>query len=77
MILVIGDAWANDYDGAVWLHTTDGTFVETLDRQDSSGGSWFGLSVVITDDKVLVGATNDDDGRMMVTLMLAVLMACL
>jgi hypothetical protein len=54
--IVIGNGYA------AWLYKTDGTLVTALDRQDASSDSFFGESVAITDDKVLVGADEDDDG---------------
>jgi len=54
--LVMGNQYAND--GATYLYKTDGTLVTALNRQDASGGS-FGVSVAITDDKVIVSAPYD------------------
>lgn len=58
--LVIGDYWVNDFNGVAYLCNTDGKLIKTLDRQNSSERSAFGFSVEITDDKVLIGAPNDD-----------------
>jgi len=52
--LVIGNKYANDHDGAVYLYRADGTWISNIYRGES--GSYFGGSVEITEDKVLVGA---------------------
>eukprot|EP00594_Rhizosolenia_setigera_P020187 CAMPEP_0178958386 /NCGR_PEP_ID=MMETSP0789-20121207/11588_1 /TAXON_ID=3005 /ORGANISM="Rhizosolenia setigera, Strain CCMP 1694" /LENGTH=345 /DNA_ID=CAMNT_0020641035 /DNA_START=1 /DNA_END=1038 /DNA_ORIENTATION=- len=63
--IVFGDATAKSYNGVAYLYKTDGTLVKTLDRQDASSDSWFGFSLAITDNKVIVGAYRDDDGGCM------------
>eukprot|EP00594_Rhizosolenia_setigera_P017312 CAMPEP_0178966390 /NCGR_PEP_ID=MMETSP0789-20121207/16891_1 /TAXON_ID=3005 /ORGANISM="Rhizosolenia setigera, Strain CCMP 1694" /LENGTH=426 /DNA_ID=CAMNT_0020651641 /DNA_START=230 /DNA_END=1509 /DNA_ORIENTATION=- len=57
--VLIGDYTANKNDGAVYLYKIDGTFIQELDRKDSTSGSYFGWSVAMTDEKILVGAYRD------------------
>lgn len=61
-LLVIGDGYANNDDGVAYLYRTDGTLVKVLDRNANTIGSRFGYSVDITDEKIIVGASHDDNG---------------
>lgn len=60
---VVGDHTANSYNGAAYLYKTDGTLIKALDRGDNTSTSYFGSSVAITGEKIVIGSSHDNDSN--------------
>eukprot|EP00594_Rhizosolenia_setigera_P013222 CAMPEP_0178960638 /NCGR_PEP_ID=MMETSP0789-20121207/13086_1 /TAXON_ID=3005 /ORGANISM="Rhizosolenia setigera, Strain CCMP 1694" /LENGTH=472 /DNA_ID=CAMNT_0020644031 /DNA_START=101 /DNA_END=1519 /DNA_ORIENTATION=- len=58
--LVIGLGNVNDKEGNAWLYKTDGTLIKELEF-NSTRDSYFGNSVDITAENIVVGANEDDE----------------
>lgn len=51
-----GSAYVFDRTGTTWSQTTN------LTASNGDGADWFGTSVALEDDRLIVGAQNDEDG---------------
>lgn len=68
---VVLSAYTEDHNistpsaGAVYLFSAEGTFLKRFAKPQPASGDWFGFSVAIVgEDKVVVGAINDDTGQL-------------
>ena len=64
-VIAIGspvDSNENVVTGAVYLYTTDGTFIEKLTNPDGIENDSFGLSIAMADDVLVVGAPAGPGG---------------
>ena len=56
----LDDARGSD-SGSAYIFNTDGTYVTKITAPDGAAGNQFGISVAISDTKIVVGARYDDD----------------
>jgi hypothetical protein len=63
--LVVGAPWGDDkgsYSGSVYVYDINNNFTETkLIASDGAAGDYFGTSIAISDNYIVVGAYGDDD----------------
>jgi hypothetical protein len=58
-----GDDDAGSSSGSAYVYNTDGTGEQKITASDHAAGDNFGLSVAMSDTKIVVGAFNDDSAR--------------
>jgi hypothetical protein len=54
-------AGINSNSGSVYVYNTDGTGEQKIVASDGASDDYFGMSVAIQGDKIIVGAIGDDD----------------
>ena len=66
--IVVGAPYDDDAggeSGSVYVYNTDGTGEVKITASDGAAGDYFGQSVAIQGDKIIVGAQGDDDNGSM------------